>query len=72
MKELTEEKDVKKLQGMVGTLWKYLDDIDTLDDACRSNDESFRNSTRKIQLKRHKVLTSDGYYLYVPCETIGK
>lgn len=47
-------------------LWHLLDDIDTLDDACRSDDQAFREHARKIQRKRFQILTSDGYELSVP------
>jgi hypothetical protein len=63
---LTEVKDVTKLQSMVLDLWTLLDDIDTLDDMCKNNNEAFRKLTRDLQQKRHKVLTSDGYNLLIP------
>ena len=66
---ITEIKDATKLQAMVTDLWRLLDDIDTLDDACKSNDESFRNLVRDTQKKRHSVLTSDGYNLHLPDST---
>ena len=48
-------------------LWNLLDDIDTLDDMCKNDDKSFRNSARSIQLKRHEILTSyDGRNLVRP------
>lgn len=64
--KLEEIKGVERLQKMVSDLWGLLDDIDTLDDACRSDDKAFRDSTRKVQQRRHKILTSDGYKLYLP------
>lgn len=45
-------------------LWQLLDDIDTLDDACRDDDAAFRRLVRGIQQKRHELATSDGYRLY--------
>ena len=63
---ITEIHDVTKLQGMVTDLWTLLDHIDTLDDACKSNDEAFRRLTYETQQKRHETLTSDGYHLYLP------
>jgi len=63
---LTEVKDVTKLQGMVTDLWGLLDHIDTLDDMCKGDDAAFRDLTRDTQQKRHKVLTSDGYNLLMP------
>jgi len=66
MKCITEVEDVTMLQMMTSHLWSLLDDIDTLDDACKSNDEAFRILTREVQMRRHKTLTSDGYNLYLP------
>ena len=66
MKLIHEETNATKLQGMIIDLWQLLDDIDTLDDACRANNEAFRRLTRDCQQKRHKILTSDGYNLYFP------
>lgn len=42
-------------------LWDLLDNIDTLDDASKSNDLAFRDHTRKQQQRRYEVSTSDGY-----------
>lgn len=66
MTDLKDIVDVGRLQTMVSDLWNLLDDIDTLDDACRSNDEVFRNLTRAEQQKRHQILASDGYSLSLP------
>ncbi len=65
---ITQLKDVTKLQGMVTDLWCLLDDIDTLDDACKSNNEAFRYLVRDVQKRRHEILTSDGYNLLLPQE----
>lgn len=37
-------------------LWKLLDDIDTLDDAVKSNDKAFREHARTIQQKRREIV----------------
>ena len=66
MDKLINQKDVNVLQGMVSDLWCLLDDIDTLDDACKNNDQAFRQLTRDTQKKRHQILTSDGYNLFLP------
>ncbi len=42
-------------------LWHLLDDIDTLDDACRSNDAQFRNATRTLQRKRFEILSGEEF-----------
>lgn len=47
-------------------LWQLLDDIDTLDDSCRSDDQAFRSLTREVQRQRFQILTSDGYNLFIP------
>jgi len=48
-------------QEQLFRLWRMLDDIDTLDDACRDNDAAFRALVRDIQRKRFEVLTGDGF-----------
>jgi len=42
-------------------LWDLLDDIDTLDDACKDDDAMFRRSVRKLHKRRWEISTSDGY-----------
>tara|TARA_R110002012_G_C11677298_1_gene614039 strand:- start:9773 stop:9973 length:201 start_codon:yes stop_codon:yes gene_type:complete len=42
-------------------LWDLLDDIDTLDDACKSDDLAFRNRARGKQRRRYEISDSDGY-----------
>lgn len=50
-------------------LWALLDDIDTLDDFCRSSDVDFRRCVRKVLKKRHAILESkDGQVLTVPAD----
>ena len=45
-------------------LFSLLDDIDSLDDICKSNDECYREAARKIAEKRWKTgITTDGYSL---------
>ena len=54
-------------EAMAKALWGLLDDIDTLDDACRDNDANFRKLVRHIQKRRHEYLVSrDGQTLEVP------
>jgi len=38
-------------------LWALLDDIDTMDDACRSNDSAFRHAVRRIQCRRFEIMS---------------
>lgn len=40
-------------------LWMLLDDIDTLDDACRANDAAFRSHAREVQRKRFEILSGE-------------
>lgn len=44
-------------------LWKLLDDIDTLDDACKDNDASFRKHAYDFQQKRHAILSASEWEL---------
>ena len=37
-------------------LWKLLDDIDTLDDSCRENDELFRKLVYDMQRRRFEII----------------
>ena len=40
-------------------LWALLDDIDTLDDAARTNDAFFRDAVRVVQQKRFEIMTGE-------------
>jgi len=42
-------------------LWALLDDIDTLDDACREDDAAFRKRCYAIQRKRFGIMSGDEY-----------
>ena len=66
--KINEIKDITKLQGMVVELWVLLDHIDTLSDMCKTNDKAFRKLAMETQQKRHKILESDGYDLFLPKE----
>ena len=52
-KELAEQNE--KLVEDVKMLWMLLDDIDTLDDAAKSDDSVFRKTCYKIQQKRWEL-----------------
>jgi len=65
---LSEVTDVKQLQLICEQLWQALDEIDTAEDICRANDNCFRTVARVQINKRWKLLTSDGYKLYLPKE----
>lgn len=45
-------------------LFGLLDDIDTLDDACRDNDAAFRKAVRAVQKRRFEFGDTDGYRVY--------
>ncbi len=51
-------------EGMAARLWSLLDDIDTLDDSCKSFDTAFRKKTYQVQQNRHEMIRSDGQHLY--------
>ncbi len=42
-------------------LWDLLDKIDTLDDACKGDDEAFRKLAYEVQQRRFEISSSDGY-----------
>ena len=45
-------------------LWDIIDDIDTLDDACKSNDAVFRERVREKVKERNLYFVSDGFKLF--------
>lgn len=59
--KLKKERDL--LRAAAEDLWKLLDDISTLDDACREDDASFRKTAYEIAEKRNEYFGSDGYNL---------
>jgi hypothetical protein len=42
-------------------LWRLLDDIDTLDDMCRFDDERFRDMAREVQRQRFAILSGEDF-----------
>lgn len=44
-------------------LFQLLDDIDTMDDAVKSNDMKYRRGVRRLHRLRFKYATTDGYDL---------
>ena len=65
---LDEEKDPDKLRLMASILWQLLDDIDTASDIAKSNDIFYRKMVEAAQKRRHQIITSDGYRLFLPEE----
>lgn len=65
--------DVKNLRnrheaalGLIGVLWKLLDDIDTVGDWAKDNDVAFRKNVEKIQVKRWETgVVIDGHRLFI-------
>jgi hypothetical protein len=51
----------ERLEEVGQYLWRLLDNIDTLDDACKGDDVVFRDATRKEQRKRFNAGGTDGY-----------
>lgn len=52
-------------------LFGLLDDIDTLDDACRADDRAFREAVRRVQRRRFEVAGTDGYSVTFKCASHG-
>ena len=42
-------------------LWQLLDDIDTLDDACKGDDAEFRQACYETQRKRFAILSGEEF-----------
>lgn len=40
-------------------LWALLDDIDTLDDACKADDAAFRAHVRRAQQRRFTIMSGE-------------
>ncbi len=57
--------DLEWLRSTVEKLWDWLDDISTLDDACKADDAAFRKMAYRIAEKRHGVVESDGLNLFI-------
>ena len=57
--EYVDKEYYDKLDRVARYLWSLLDDIDTLDDSCRTDALLFRESVRRVQQKRFKVGTVD-------------
>ena len=47
--------EIERLKKQRRELWMLLDHIDTLDDACREHDDTFRNFARKHQKRRFEI-----------------
>ena len=62
--DLLELDNVEWLRDAVMKLYDILDDISTADDAFRENDRGFRKYVMARQLRKNKLITSDGYHLF--------
>ena len=49
------------MNSAVVALWKLLDDIDTLDDACKGDNADFRNRCYEIQRKRFDIVSGEQF-----------
>lgn len=66
VEQISQIKDSKNMtwEQIAHALYQILDDIDTCDDACRENAESFRSNVMRLQAKKNQYLFSpDGYDL---------
>ena len=60
-------------RAIIEALWSIIDDIDTYDDAARSDDAAFRKMVRARQADRWKTgITTDGYALKIPAAQSGQ
>lgn len=51
-------------EQIANALYQILDDIDTCDDACKENAESFRSNVMRLQAKKNRYMCSpDGFDL---------
>jgi hypothetical protein len=55
--------EARQWEAIARFLWDLLDDIDTLDDACKDDDVLFRKSARDVHKRRYEVSDSDGYFV---------
>lgn len=62
---LEELEDVKQLQHIAERLWSLLDDIDTISDMAKGDDQWYRKRVECVQSKRFDYVTSDGYDLFI-------
>lgn len=58
------ESAIREYQAAAHKLWKILDDVSTLDDACKNDDAAFRSRVRAHVERRSEVFGSDGYRLF--------
>ncbi len=68
---ITEFTDVEYLQQVVIHLYDLLDDVDTADDAAKSDDAAYRRIVGRIQERKREsgVSSPDGYTLQIePCD----
>lgn len=53
--------DIEKLRKQRDALWALLDNIDTLDDACRDDNERFRSLTYRQQRRRFSIYNPEDH-----------
>lgn len=70
IKKLSDCEDAEVLRIIAQKLWALLDDIDTYDDMIKPSSqkslELYRIKALEASYKRHDLLLSDGYELFLP------
>ena len=58
------DEEIERHFGLIKSLWKIIDDIDTYGDMAKSNDAMFRSLVENKQKERWELpITTDGYKL---------
>ena len=60
------DEEIERHFGLIKSLWKIIDDIDTYGDMAKSDDVLFRSLVEKKQKERWKLpISTDGYSIYL-------
>ena len=59
--ELPEADQVTDWRAVALFLWDRLDDIDTMDDMAKGNDQAYRARVQRLQRRRFEVGITDGH-----------
>lgn len=62
---LKEFNDLEVMRSLVCELYGIIDDIDTASDIAKDNEPLYRNLVHKAQVKRHNIIKTDGYELFI-------
>lgn len=52
---------IEKLEAVTTGLWDLLDEIDTISDLAKDNDELYRKLVERVQLRRFQFGKTNGY-----------